>query len=198
MAPSVCKDRTLYINQIKMKSTKIAALVLAGTAATGMVFASSVAAQESSTNDSTFIQRLAEKLGIAESDVETAVTDIRSENQVEREAEMQAKIDAAVADGTITSRQAEILEAMKTVRENLDIEKPDRSEFENLTQEERQALMEEHKAERDAEVLAALNEAGLDVTQDELDELHTVMKEAGLGGPRGGQGPRGGGFGGRR
>ncbi len=73
------------------------------------------------------------------------------------------------------------------------------AEFEDLTAEEREAQKDQMHEERQAEILDALSEKGLDVTADELDELHDTMESLGIHegkGPGGKGGPGGMGMGG--
>ncbi|TKV26839.1 hypothetical protein FDK12_12785 [Arthrobacter sp. NamB2] len=49
---------------------------------------------------------LAEALGLDEPTVQTALDDLRTERQEERSAALQERLDAAVADGSLTQEQA--------------------------------------------------------------------------------------------
>lgn len=60
---------------------------------------------------------LAEALGLEESAVQTALDEVRAEKQAERSAELQDRLDAAVADGTLT--QAEADGAAKAIEEGV-------------------------------------------------------------------------------
>ncbi|WP_104119218.1 hypothetical protein [Arthrobacter sp. B1805] len=50
---------------------------------------------------------LAEALGLDEATVQTALDDLRTEQQEERSAALQERLDAAVADGSLTQEQAD-------------------------------------------------------------------------------------------
>ena len=50
---------------------------------------------------------LAEKLGLAEDKVATALTELREAHQAERAAALKERLDAAVQDGTLTQAEAD-------------------------------------------------------------------------------------------
>lgn len=113
--------------------------------------------------------------------------EVRQEHIAEREVQRAEVVTQAVEDGSLTDRQAEILATMAEL-------KPvgGRGMFgagRELTQQEREALREEKRAQRDGSMLENLNEIGLDVTEEELQELKEVREELGL---MGGQHRRGG------
>jgi hypothetical protein len=170
--------------QNRYKTT--AALALAGVATVGLgTFAAvGVAAQETTDNKDTFIQSLAEKLGVDADKVEIAFDAVREEEHAKMEAEMDAKIAEAVKDGKLTERQAQILNAMQDIREEKrdSGDRPERIEFnEESSEDERKAQMEEVRAEHEQEMIDDLNDKGLNVTAEELDELHETMKDLELG-----------------
>lgn len=183
-----------------MRKSTLTALGIAGVAVFGvsLILPTAVSAQAALSADeesSSFIQQLAERLGLSEDTVETAVEEVKEERKAEFQAERQAQIDEAVANGNLTARQAELLAAMQEVRESSTFEKPDRSELEDLTQEERQAFFEEQKEVKKQELVDALNEMGLNTSVEELEELRDTMQELGFDGPRGNRGGPRGGFG---
>ena len=57
--------------------------------------------------DAALAKALAEKLGIEEAKVTTALTEIRTARQAEHAAALKEKLDAAVADGTLTQAEAD-------------------------------------------------------------------------------------------
>ena len=124
------------------------------------------------------VERLSEKLGLTESEVEEVMIEVRAENREEREAERAEVVSSALSDGDVTERQVEILDAMKENR-------PEPGEGRRNQGEE----VGDHTY-----MLDALNEDGLGVSIEELEELHAVMEELGISnGPRGGhRGMRGG------
>ena len=54
-----------------------------------------------------FAKTLAEKLGLPEDKVATALTELRDAHQAERAAALKARLDAAVKDGTLTQAEAD-------------------------------------------------------------------------------------------
>ena len=104
--------------------------------------------------------------------------EVREEHIAEREAERAEIVAQAVEEGALTDRQAEILAAMSELRPA-----GGRGMFgagHDLTEEEREALREEMRAQRDGSMLEDLNELGLNVTEEELLELKEVSEELGL------------------
>ena len=155
-----------------------------------------VMAQNSTDSSTSFVEMLAEKLGINQDTLQTALDETREARHEERVAEMEAKINDAVEAGDLTARQAELLAAMRTYREENRPERPQFDEsFRDMTREERQAQMEQRHEEMQQEMVDALNEQGLNTNSDELEELRDAMKELGFGGRKGRMGP--GGYGSR-
>ena len=104
--------------------------------------------------------------------------EVRQEHIAEREEERAEIVAQAVEDGSLTDRQAEILAAMAQLRPA-----GGRGMFgagKDLTEEQREALREERRAQRDGTMVEELNELGLDVTEEELQELREVREELGL------------------
>ena len=87
----------------------LAALVVTG-AIVGTAFAQSESDDDSS-SVSRFVEILADKLGIGEEEVQTAVEETKEELQAEREAareqQLRDKLAAMVEEGTITQEQAD-------------------------------------------------------------------------------------------
>jgi hypothetical protein len=115
--------------------------------------------------------------------------EVRQEHMAERTAERAEAIVQASEEGNITERQLEILNAMEDLRPE-----GGRGMFgagRDLTPEEREILRESTREEREQSMLEALNELGLNVTQEELQELRDLRMELGLMGnqhKRGGNG----------
>jgi protein-disulfide isomerase-like protein with CxxC motif len=147
--------------------------------ASGVFITNRVSAQELDPTNDTFISRVAEKLGIAQDEVVEVVEDLREEMHAERVAERAQAITQAMDEGKLTDRQAEILNAM----EDLDIygRPDDWDEWHAYSPEEREQYRETRRETRENGVIEALNEAGLEVSQDEMDALHKIMLEEGIG-----------------
>ena len=54
-------------------------------------------------------------------------------------------------------------------------------EWKEYTAEQREALREARHESRQQEIIDALYENGVEVTQEELDELHSAMEDLGIG-----------------
>lgn len=114
---------------------------------------------------------------------------VRQEHIAQRSVERSEAIIQAMDEGSITQRQLEILNAMED-------SKPEggRGLFgagKDLTPEEREIFRESRREERGQSMLEALNEQGVDVTHEELQELRELRTELGLMGSqhrRGGNG----------
>jgi hypothetical protein len=159
----------------------------------GVFVTQEVYAQELGVNGDTFVSRLAAKLGINESDVNTAMDEVRTEVQAEREAERAETITQALDDGKLTEKQAEILNALEDI--NVNRGRPeDWEEWKEYTPEQKEALQEARHELIQQDRIDALYEQGIEVTQEEMDNLHDVMEELGIGmyGARSNGGQRGG------
>lgn len=150
-----------------------------------------VSADTTPTNaQTTFVQKLAEKLGLSTDTVQNAVSATRTEIQADRQAEREAAITQAVSDGTLTQRQADILNAIETAMHNI---------RDNNTQSKGESMRdltpEERRTQMDTELVTALNDAGLNTTAEEVQAAREAAHSAdilpGFGGP-GEHGPRGG------
>jgi hypothetical protein len=164
--------------------------------ASGVFFTNQVSAQDLDPSNDNFISRLAEKLGIEKDEVVEVVEDLREELHTEREAQRAEAITQAMENGKLTERQAQILNAM----EDLDITgRPDDwDKWHEYTPEQREQLKEARRETREIQVREALYDQGLEVSQEEMDELHEIMLEEGIGmyGKRGEKGLQmGGGMG---
>lgn len=118
-----------------------------------------------------FIQSVADKLGIEGTDLFNAMEEVRTEEREEIRAETEAKISEAVENGELTERQAQLLDAMHEIRDA-------KREEVIASGEKRNGVMRDLKDE----MVTLLNEAGLNTTQEELDELHTTLQALGIGG----------------
>lgn len=164
----------------------------------GLVAVSFVSAQVANSNQDKFVSVLAEKLGIEETTVQTAVVSTREVMNEERQAQMAEEIATAVSEGKIIQKQADIQNAIHEIME----EKKEAGDFQNgkpadfeevkyMTQEERQAFMESKRAERHSALVAELNEKGLNTSLEEVTATREALREAGIAGPRGPMGGQG-------
>lgn len=92
-----------------------------------------------------FFEQLATKLGISTETVESAMSQIHEEHMQDRAQEVESRLGEAVANGTITTDQKQVIldhhEEMKEEHEN------EWEEMRGLTREERQAEREAHREE---------------------------------------------------
>jgi hypothetical protein len=155
-----------------MKKTTLIATTGAVVLVAGMLVPSMVMADDT---ERPFLQRVADKVDVSVTDLENAMDEVRAEDQAERDAALQDAYD----NGDITKEQYELIQAIRDIREE------ERENHEPGTRSEKTSTLE------------ALNDAGYDITQDDLDELHDVMADLGLDGygPMGGFGGRGMGMG---
>lgn len=161
----------------------------------GLVAVPFVSAQVANSNQGKFVSILAENLGVEESTVQTAVDSTRETMHSEMEAQRAEDISTAVSDGKITQRQADIQNAiheiMEAKRENGDFQNGRPADFEevkDMTQDERQAFMQEKRAEIDATLVTELNTKGLNTNLEEVTATREALKDAGIAGPKGGKG----------
>jgi hypothetical protein len=155
-----------------MKKTTLIATTGAVVLVAGMLVPSMVMADDT---ERPFLQRVADKVDVSVTDLENAMNDVRVEDQAERDAVLEDAYD----NGDITKEQYDLILAIRGIRAE------ERENHEPGTRPER------------VNILDALNDAGYDVTQSDLDELHDVMANLGLDGygPMGGFGGRGMGMG---
>lgn len=157
---------------------RIAIYTLAGGAflLSGVMVSSAVYANDTTANTiPAFVQSVAKKINVGETDLFNAMEEVRTEEREEMRVEMDTKIDEAVASGELTERQAQLLDAMHEIR--------DAKRDEVISSGERpKGVMRNLKYE----MVTLLNEAGLNTTQEEIDELHTTMQTLDIGGGMGG------------
>ncbi len=116
----------------------ISALTVGVLGVTGYGLTHSVYA-ESANRYSPIVQKLIEKFNLNTSEVDKVIETERSERQADRQKNLEERLNQAVTNKEITEEQkAKILakhEELKNSKEN----------WENLTREERQAKMQEHR-----------------------------------------------------
>lgn len=124
--------------------TAVAVLTILGS----LTFAGTSAMAQSADGQASMITRLAQKLGVPETEVKSAFDEMHKEHASEMKANMETKLSTLVADGKITEAQKTAIlakmEEFRTEREQ------NRESFQNLTREERKAKMDAEKAELDA------------------------------------------------
>ncbi len=138
----------------------LATLALVSTALVGGVYAQ---ADEESSFKLPFVEKLAQRLDMDEDELDTIVEEVREEHRVEMRNQKTERIQDAFEDGKFTERQMEILEA--------------KEEYRGFG-----------KSRQQGEMLELLNEKGLDVTHEEMQEISDLMQELGIGGKMQGRG----------
>ena len=151
-----------------MKKTTVIAITGAMVLGAGLLFPTLVSADE---NGDTFIQRFAERFNVSEDEVEGVAQEMREEHRTERYENREGVVSQALEDGDLTERQGEILNAMHQIQE----EKRNSEDFVPGEGKKNRGAMQEGMCD-------SLVESGLDVTEDELDDLRDTTRDLGLGG----------------
>ncbi len=112
------------------------------------LFATTQVQAETTSGGSTIVQKIAEKFGLNQSDVQAVFDQDRAEHKAQIEQKFNAKLDQDVKDGKITEAQKQLIIAKRA-----ELEANMKANFESMkdkTPEERKALMEsEHQALKD-------------------------------------------------
>lgn len=131
-----------------MKKTVITLAVIGSIAGLGLVNAQRASAFGFGPHDGTFVSKLAQKLGISEDTLNNALSQLRSEQQTERETALITRLDGLVKEGKITEAQKQLIldkhAELKSARE------AQREEFKNLSMQERQAKLEQQRQDLEA------------------------------------------------
>ncbi|MFS8130365.1 MAG: hypothetical protein ACMG57_00135 [Candidatus Dojkabacteria bacterium] len=161
------------------KKLLLGAIGIAVIGAIGAIAPTLAYAATNSTTPSTFVTKLAEKLGIDVTTVQTAVDSTKTDIKADNDATRKTEIAQAVTDGKLTQRQADILIAQMDIQ----LTKPDdstRPDFSTMTEEQRKAAMETMKTEREQAEVDALNAKGLATTLEEVQATRSAAQTAGL------------------
>jgi hypothetical protein len=156
---------------MKIQKTKkaLAVLVVVSVIALGGLLVTKVTLAQDGNGYPLIIQRLVERFGLNADEVQEVFEEVQGERHQEMGARFEEKLDEMVAAGTLTEEQKNAILAKKAEMQ------ADCEGMRDLTPEERQTKMEEHRAEMEAWA----EENGIDLA---------------LIGPLG-RGPRGGGIG---
>lgn len=108
------------------------------------------------------IEKISERFGLNEDEVQVFFDEMREEHQVQREGKHDAALDQAVVDGVLTQEQRELLE---TKHDELRAMK---GEYKDLSTDERKEIFEENRLE--LQVWAADNGIDLSEIHDKLGD----------------------------
>jgi 1,2-phenylacetyl-CoA epoxidase catalytic subunit len=125
------------------------------------------------------INQLAEKLDVDENELNEIVEEIREEHRNEIQAERSELILQAIEDGKLTEKQVEILDALEDLRP---MGKGMFGVSKGYSYEQREEMRNQMREERENSMLETLNEQGLNVTHEEMQELKELRIELGIGG----------------
>lgn len=107
--------------------------------------ASKVSAQNQQNPSTPIIQKLAQRFGLKESDVQAVFDEVRQERQQQRELQFEERLNQAVKDGNITEAQKQaILTKHKEIAEK---KIKNRENWQNLSVEQRRQLRQEERKE---------------------------------------------------
>ena len=139
----------------KLLTIPLAAGVIA--VATG-IYANQVFANGRNFDNHPLMAKIAGKFNLDENELNTFLQEERGTRQAEMQQRFVEKLDGAVADGNLTAEQKELILQKHEEMKNQRPEKPEN--WHELSQEERQAGMEERRAKHD-ELEAWLEENGI-------------------------------------
>ncbi|MCA9364578.1 MAG: hypothetical protein KC736_01665 [Candidatus Moranbacteria bacterium] len=160
--------------RIILPSLAIVTVIAAGVVGVGTSFA------HENGDGVSIVQRIAEKFGLSEDDVQAVFDEERESHQQEMQQREEERLSNLVSEGKITEEQRQAIFAKKEdMRSQMEANRPNkgsREEFDSLTEEERHVKMEERKVEmeeRQKEIESWLEENG--ISED-------VWREIGFGG----------------
>ncbi len=126
--------------------------VIAGIVGTGLVVVpKSYAVEAQNTNNpfQTLVQKIAEKFGLKKEDVQTVFDQDRKDRQAEHEKEYINRLEQLAAEKKITEAQKKLI-----LEKHKELSAKRQSQMQNMqgkTSDERKALMQQKKAERETE-----------------------------------------------
>ena len=112
----------MNVKRTMLVSTAVAVTAIGGVGGLGL--ASAAAATDSSTGDTSIVDKIANKFHLKKSEVQAVFDADRKAHEADREAEQKQKLAEAVTNGTLTQAQADhitaVLNEIKTLRGNTD------------------------------------------------------------------------------
>lgn len=128
------------MNKTFIVAAVIATSVGAGMFATQTAFAQSAATVTNTSPMSSLVQRISEKFGLQQADVQAVFDQDKQERQAKREADYTARLDQLVKDGKITEAQKQLI-----VEKHAELKAKRQTAMQNFkdkTAEERKAAMD--------------------------------------------------------
>lgn len=159
-----------------------AAVAVVGSAGLAATQAVNAATSDSSTGQTSIVDKIASKFGLNKDDVQKVFDEDRTAHEAERQAKQSEQLQKLVDAGTITADQKAKIEAK--IAELQSKRESERDSFKNLTDDERKAKMDAAKTELDQWA----KDNGIDLTK--LQGVFMGGRGHGPGGPGGPDGPR--------
>ncbi len=156
------------------KSLRNSLLIAGATTTIGLSSLVGINAVSAKSENSNLVDKIATKFNLNKNEVQKVFESERKEHEAEREALQEKRLQKLVDTGTLTAKQKTAIEAkLKEVRAERG---KNHDEMENLTEDERKAKMEDHRAELEAWA----RDEGID-----LSKLKGVFMPGGHRGPGG-------------
>lgn len=109
----------------------------------GGLFGASQVLAQTNNNHPSFIEQLAQKLGIEQSTVQRAVDEIKQDNKSQVQTRFNDTLDQAVKDGEITEAQKQLILQKRQELQNT------KANFKDMTPEQRRQAMQNQKQQLD-------------------------------------------------
>lgn len=106
---------------------------------------SQVQAQSQEVSYPSIIQKLAERFGLKESDVQAVFDEVRQERQSQMQARFEERLNQAVKDGKITESQKQVILAKH--KELVEKRSQNKKDWQSMTPEQRRQVMQEQREE---------------------------------------------------
>lgn len=117
------------------------AIITTAVATSGLVSA------QDTTGPNSLVAAIAAKFNLNQADVQSVFDEEKSKHENEMKTQLETKLTQAVTEGKITEAQKQaIIAHMQEMQNN----RPNKGEFQNLTKEQIKAKMDERKAQEDA------------------------------------------------
>lgn len=146
-----------------MRKSRIIPIAAATIISLAIFGGATVFAQGTTDGHINIVQRIAQRFGLQESEVQKVFDEVNEERHQQMQARLEERLNQAVTDGKITEVQKQaILKKFSEMKNN----KPDFEKFKSMTEEERRAEMEKKRTEMEAWV----EENGLT-----LETVHQLM-----------------------